>query len=1395
MSTPIERLLAVLEAAGVRLTPAEVAEAIWLAMRVDVSGAIPGPEPPAERPATGPAPPGDTATERVDVRLPKPRPAEPAAEPREAPRDEPVERDPGGAAPLGLDPVPGWPLLLRSAAALPDSGRVLRALRPLKRSTRTGHRVTIDEDATARQIAERRVWTPVWRPEANRWLHLTLVLDQSSVGGVWTRLGHELRVVLERLGAFRTMRVVNLRLREDGTFGGSLSSLADRTDAQLLLVLSDCVSGPWHSGEAARLLGRWAARAPVAILQPLPERLWSRTGIDPVPGRLSAPRPGAPAANYGFVSALRRRPWPEKVFPVPVLEIEPRWLRPWANLVAGRAVGGIDAMVVPVAEDLPLTRPPELAPDLPPGELPAPGAARREAELRVSRFRGGATAPAYQLARYLSAAVPLNLAVMRVVQAVMVPDSGPSHLAEVLYSGLLEPVPMGARAGDEQHFDFRRGIRDALLGTLDHAEAGRVLAEVSSYVERHLERTGASFTAVVAAPVGSLNFPALRQPFARVRTEVLRRLAGDQETVAEPGTPSTAAGRRAPAGATARLTVLHLTGPRDTTAEIVAQCRRDGISPHLVVLTGGAAERATRTEYQAVVRQLDELRAALALPAGRIVAVPGLSDVNLALCQAHFLSQAAEGAEPIPPYWPKWEPFADFTARLPGATPFQQHQPWQLLPVPALRTVVAALNSTMAVSHREGDAYGELGHDQLRWFAGRLREYERRGWLRVGALHHDPAAGGLRDADDFALALVPHLDVVLHAHGGGVREIEYTGVPAVGAARDEGGRLQVVDLRPGTLRVLPGEQAYAYGDHWWPAAVPEPVAEPPRENRTDLVARVVQAFRARTPGVPIEEHPWPVAGGAAAGYLVITPADSGVPYRIGVFDGEPGPEIVRRFLDDVVRLGVPGRDAVLVCRTAPDDAGLLERARGQGVRLVSFADFQLGSDVLRYAQVQAAALAADTEFPAALYVPQPCVVLDPQTGEWSARQADPAIGALGRLRGWLSLPEGQMIAVAGASGTGKTFLLRELARRLHAGRDPVLPVLVDLRNLDWRVGLDELVELHLARGGIREVNLERGRYLLREGRVALLCDGLDDLAARAVHDRLRDWEAGARTGPGRGKVILVSRDADLLTDALRPYTAGDPAGVTTRWMQLVGLRPDNIREFLVRRLGDAGRAQARMELLEQVGGLMGMARNPRMLAFIAHIDEALLRSAASGGGQTTVAGLYRYLITEWLEDARGVGFGTTRLDDLAQAVTYLARRLWESGEPALGADALGAAADVLTRVAGADTPGRRETARLLGAGTLLVRDPSYRFHFVDHSILEWLVAQEIAGYLEPGRHTGRLHGLLHRELSPLMVEFLCDLAGHRLARRWAMTAVADPAVPVEVEAAARQVLKHLERNQ
>ncbi|WP_281259579.1 SAV_2336 N-terminal domain-related protein, partial [Streptomyces glaucescens] len=169
-----------------------------------------------------------------------------------------------------------------------------RALRPLKRRTDAPLGRELDERATADRIARLGAdpdgWLPVMRPARERWLSLRLVHDTGPTMPVWRPLVRELHTALTQSGVFRTVTLH--RAAPDGTVHGHAAH-APADGRTVLLLLSDCMGPQWRKGPAADLwyatLRRWAHRMPVALVQPLPERLWRDTALPATPGRLSAP--------------------------------------------------------------------------------------------------------------------------------------------------------------------------------------------------------------------------------------------------------------------------------------------------------------------------------------------------------------------------------------------------------------------------------------------------------------------------------------------------------------------------------------------------------------------------------------------------------------------------------------------------------------------------------------------------------------------------------------------------------------------------------------------------------------------------------------------------------------------------------------------------------------------------------------------------------------------------------------------------------------------------------------------------------------------------------------------------------------------------------------------------
>ncbi|QIB42613.1 tetratricopeptide repeat protein [Streptomyces aureoverticillatus] len=534
----LDRLRATLEALGPPVTPLELAEMLWLAERLSTE--VDGPWPRVGGAATPDAlrhggagdaahlparPPGaPDAADAPDDQDPRPTdapaPDEPAASPLHLPR---------GAARPGTD---ADDILVPAPQALRHELAIQRALRPLKRRVPDTRRRVLDEDATAARAASagagRRPWVPVLVPATERPLRLALVVDTGPAMNVWRPLAGELRAALQRTGAFRDVRLwyvtdlgsrVGLR-SSPGRPAVEPGAALDPTGRQVTLVLSDCSGPHWWAGRAGAALHAWARRGPTALLQPLPERLWRRTAAPATPGRAIASRPGASNAALRFTPHDGRARRPAGALPVPVLELAPEWLADWAALVTATGDRPRDTAVTYVdATPTSRTEPRTAEGDLPIAE-------------RVLRFQLAASPTAADLAAHVALSVPA-LPVMRLIQQRVTPGSRPSDLAEVLLSGLLEPVD-----GERGLYDFVPGARTALLETLPRPESQAVtdlLTRLGAEIEARAGSTARSFRAVVpvAEGTGTRALGAAGEPFALVSEEALEVLRGRAIRVVE----------------------------------------------------------------------------------------------------------------------------------------------------------------------------------------------------------------------------------------------------------------------------------------------------------------------------------------------------------------------------------------------------------------------------------------------------------------------------------------------------------------------------------------------------------------------------------------------------------------------------------------------------------------------------------------------------------------------------------------------------------------------------------------------------------------------------------------------------------------------------------------------
>ncbi|MEU9629987.1 SAV_2336 N-terminal domain-related protein [Streptomyces luteogriseus] len=588
-------LVARMRDAGIGPSVEELADALWLAHW------LPAQAEPSLSAATDRARPSSSAP---DEAVPRPAPVRRPPEPD----DEPQQSDgarlfvPGPGTSDGVRRME--PIGVPAAPALPEPLSLQRGLRPLQRyraPIRPVPRV-LDEHATAHRAAESRLLLPVLRPDRRREARLLLLMDVSTSTVVWQEALEELRQICARAGAFGEVRMRYLHETPGGLPGCAATpdargpqhapeQLSDPTGRCVTLMLSDCAGPMWRSGHMQRLLHRWAATGPVAVVQPLPQRMWLRTHLPARRGLLH--RREGPVGTLEFRPDRGRRPG-HAALPVPVLAPRRESVEGWARLVSGATGQSLAAAAGWVH------------PDHPPSGAVVRAAEEVTAKDRVHAFWRPASSEARRLAVYLSA-VPLYLPVMQLVQHAMLAGSGPDVLSEVLLSGLLRrrDYPDDPQA---VRYEFLPQVASELRSKLAVDDAELLFKHCSEYVERRFGRSVRNFPALAGAFLRGSVTPGADLPtaiasdegepvglraFAEVSAEVLRDL-----------------GRRMPAVAVrAELSVGELLA---LGREALGTFRREGLTRELDAAVGYLRQALEAAEAEAD-RDLAAVRLADAL--------------------------------------------------------------------------------------------------------------------------------------------------------------------------------------------------------------------------------------------------------------------------------------------------------------------------------------------------------------------------------------------------------------------------------------------------------------------------------------------------------------------------------------------------------------------------------------------------------------------------------------------------------------------------------------------------------------------------------------------------------------------------------------------------------------
>jgi uncharacterized protein YjbI with pentapeptide repeats/3',5'-cyclic AMP phosphodiesterase CpdA len=554
---------------------------------------------------------------------------------------------------------------------------------------------------------------------------------------------------------------------------------------------------------------------------------------------------------------------------------------------------------------------------------------------------------------------------------------------------------------------------------------------------------------------------------------------------------------------------------------------------------------------------------------------------------------------------------------------------------------------------------------------------------------------------------------------------------------------------------------------------------PARPDVSDpFLIEVAEVTRLRYDGAEVVLYPSPDAGRS---YLRVTRATDEGPierWPIGAVAGPLTADALQTFVEHVdtpMRSLDSNLRSLLVYGGRPPPEDVRELAQLQGVRLHSLVEHRGLIDLSRALDSQRRRLEEDTRYPAELYITQRFRQEHPR--ESGGRDGRPPVedDVLRRIVDWLGDEGARFVTVLGDFGRGKTFLMRQLVTAIPERLGGLAPLLLQLHLMEKGPNLYDLVGQYLRRldgGGGTDPKV---RHMVAHGRVTLLLDGFDELVQRVSYPTAAAYlETLLAAATGEAKIVLTSRSQHFRDDSqIRQALLGTATGRDAcRIVTLEDFSNDQIRRFLTGLYGgDGARADQRFDRLGEIKDLLGLSRNPRMLAFIAALPDAKLDQAQRGTDRISAADLYREILDHWLSGEvtrQKVRYGRRPLPEAERlaACRALAVHLWTApdsdGETATLDDL-----EIMTRdaLAGLESVGFSDEHAIhaVGSGSLLTRTDA-GFGFVHRSVMEWLVADTAAAELAAGRAPQLLAA---REMPDLMTDFLCDLAGHTTATDWA----------------------------
>ncbi len=436
------------------------------------------------------------------------------------------------------------PFRFPGAPAFREPLHFMKAMRPLLQGRDVRNSFVLDEVATINKIVDEHIWMPVFKEVPEPWLDLAFVVEESVSMLIWRQTILELRHFLKSYGLFRDVRTWGVLTDDRGLvrvrsgLGTEVNSrdlnnpreLLDPEGRRLILLISDCISPIWHTGQILPTLDRWSNHGPMALLQMLPEWLWDRTALRRASAVfLKGLEPGI--SNQKLKVFLRFDELESRKTTVtfsqikmPVLTLEPKMALAWSRMISGQ--GGVFAPGFLFNNVFSSKQDEENSEDL--CELDEMHKILTAKE-RVEQFWLVASSTAWNLIGLLAASPTISLPVVRLIQETLLPESQQVHVAEVMLGGLLKPTEgESIRADtDPDSVTYQFVDPEIRLLLLESSSVKDTVSVLSYYIQHHFGRSLDNFVAYLQGL--DSNEKVLEdsiRPFAIVASDVLKRMGG-----------------------------------------------------------------------------------------------------------------------------------------------------------------------------------------------------------------------------------------------------------------------------------------------------------------------------------------------------------------------------------------------------------------------------------------------------------------------------------------------------------------------------------------------------------------------------------------------------------------------------------------------------------------------------------------------------------------------------------------------------------------------------------------------------------------------------------------------------------------------------------------------------